>query len=124
MTATYHGPLFNGTIDLLLGAMSEDIHRTVADEGEQMVRAELPNVLQNPTGRYQSGIRSEPDGAGTDVTDGGIIYGPWLEGVGSRNAPTTRFRGYATFRRTAQALDRRAEQIAETVAARYVEVMG
>lgn len=123
-TVTVSGPLFDGGADGIIDRMCRDIEQAVADEGEQMVRAELPRVLQNPTGRYQSGITTEPAGAGIDVTDGGIIYGPWLEGVGSRNAPTTRFAGYSTFRRTAQALDARAERIAEPIVARTVRSLG
>ncbi len=33
------------------------------------------------------------------VDDGGVIYGPWLEGTSNRNK-TTRFKGYAAFRKT------------------------
>lgn len=120
----YEGPIFNGQADVLAAAMARDIEQEVADVGEAMVWAELPHVLQNPTGRYQSVIRSEPAGAGTDVTDGGIVYGPWLEGIGSRNYPDTRFRGYATFRRVTQALDGRVELIAEPIVDRYVGRMG
>jgi hypothetical protein len=49
---------------------------------------------------------------GSVVQDGGVIYGPWLEGVGSRNR-TTRFKGYFTFRRTTAQLNVRATPIAE-----------
>jgi hypothetical protein len=44
------------------------------------------------------------------VSDGGWsgpVYGPWLEGIGSRNAPVTRFRGYHAFRKASEALQRR-----------------
>ena len=34
------------------------------------------------------------------------VYGPWLEGTSSRNQ-TTRFKGYAAFRRTAQFMEER-----------------
>lgn len=121
--STESGPLFGGEADLLAAEMCEDIQTSGADEGEQMVRAELPRVLQNPTGRYQSGVTTEASGAGVDVTDGGIVYGLWLEGTGSRNR-STRFKGYATFRRVAQALDARMPTIAEPIADRYVGRMG
>lgn len=39
------------------------------------------------------------------VAGPGAIYGPWLEGTGSRNQ-TTRFKGYSSFRKTAQWLDK------------------
>lgn len=123
-TVTVSGPLFNGLSDAIMNDMCGDIERAVADEGEQMVRAELPNVLQHPTGRYMSGIRTEVSGAGMDVTDSGVVYGPWLEGIGSRNAPKTRFKGYSTFRRVAQALDARAKQIADPIVDAHVRSLG
>ena len=121
--ADYKGPLFDGEADHLARAMCDDIEQAVADEGASMVGVELPRVLKHPTGRYQSGITTEPGSAGIDVTDGGIVYGPWLEGIGSRNR-TTRFKGYATFRRVTQALTGRAKGIAEPIVDRYVRRMG
>jgi len=62
------------------------------------VLAQLDRVLQHPTGYYESQIQISRQDLGTyTVTDGNVIYGPWLEGVSSRNA-TTRFKGYHTFR--------------------------
>ncbi|MGV9803926.1 hypothetical protein ACWDTP_38425, partial [Mycobacterium sp. NPDC003449] len=55
-----------------------------------------------------------------EVNDGGVVYGPWLEGTGSRNAPVTRFRGYATFRRVKAMIDRRAPGIAQRLLRRYI----
>jgi hypothetical protein len=115
--------MFNGDADRLVDGMCADIERQVGQVGEQMVRARLDAVLQNPTGYYESQITSEPDGGDIEITDGGVVYGPWLEGTGSRNR-TTRFKGYATFRRVAQALDQRAQGIAEKVAEPWVGRMG
>jgi hypothetical protein len=47
------------------------------------------------------------------VTDTPVVYGPWLEGVGSRNAPTTRFPGYHTFQLVSQKIDGEAGSLAE-----------
>lgn len=118
-----HGPLFDGEADRLAVAMASDIEEEIGRTGVDMVRARLGEVLRHPTGRYESAITAGPDGGDVSITDGGIVYGPWLEGVGSRNR-TTRFKGYATFRRVAQALDTRAEGIAERVAESYVRRMG
>ena len=41
----------------------------------------------------------------------------------SRNAPVTRFKGYSTFRRVGQRVDRRAKYIAERVLPRYLRRM-
>ena len=43
----------------------------------------------------------------------GVIYGPWLEGTGSRNYPVTRFKGYRNWRRVTQMLEKAAKPIAE-----------
>ena len=51
------------------------------------------------TGNYQRRITSFRKGLHGEVYDGGTIYGPWLEGVSSRNQ-RTRFKGYSHFRRT------------------------
>jgi hypothetical protein len=121
--ADLHGPLFNGVAERAVLDLAARIEREVGAEGADAVRARLGEVLQHPTGYYESHIHAEPDGGDVDVTDGGIVYGPWLEGTGSRNR-TTRFKGYGTFRRVAQALDRRAEHIAEQVTPEYVRRMG
>ena len=44
------------------------------------------------------------------VVDSNVVYGPWLEGVSSRNQ-ATRFKGYAIFRRTRDKLQGLAQQI-------------
>ena len=49
------------------------------------------------------------------VHDSGIIYGPWLEGVSSRN-DATRFKGYRMFRNAVQDLNR----IAPTILRRHL----
>src|SRR3989337_3657930 len=46
------------------------------------------------------------------LTDSSVIYGPWLEGVSSRN-DATRFKGYGIFRRTRDKLQGMARDIVE-----------
>ncbi len=65
-----------------------------------------------PTGFAAANIKALDLGAGYLVTDSDIVYGPWLEGTSSRNT-TTRFKGYAIFRRTARSIDNEAVRIAE-----------
>lgn len=57
------------------------------------------------------------------ITDSGIVYGTWLEGIGSRNFPKTRFKGYSIFRRTTRDVDSRAVHIALPVIREWVEAM-
>lgn len=56
---------------------------------------------QYSTGHYRQNIHPKSQGLLGTISDGGVIYGPWLEGTGSRNQ-TTRFKGYGSFRKTAQ----------------------
>lgn len=123
MTTDLSGPLFNGTADDLIEGMCGEIEAEVGRTGEDMVRARLREVLQNPTGYYESRITSEPEGGDIAITDDGVVYGPWLEGTGSRNR-TTRFKGYATFRRIRQTLEARATGIAERVAEPWIRRLG
>ena len=97
---TMKGPLFDGTYKRVLDDFETDCERTVAAQAE------------HPTGRYQRAIGVRDRGHGEVVTDGGVIYGPWLEGTGSRNA-RSRFKGYAAFRKATQRLAREAEETAQ-----------
>jgi hypothetical protein len=115
---TTHGPIFDGRaareVDHFLKASQQEIGET----GAQMVQAQLDRVLQNPTGYYRSRVTYRDP----RVTDSGVVYGPWLEGVSSRNQ-TSRFRGYATFRRVTQALQHEAEHTAQRVLPPYLRRM-
>ncbi|WNI19170.1 hypothetical protein [Actinacidiphila sp. ITFR-21] len=113
------GPAFNGKTAAALGTYSDQVGYRVATFAEDQILQRLPQVLQHPTGYYQSKITVERTGTGYRVTDQGVVYGPWLEGTGSRNAPVTRFAGYSTFRRTKALVDRKAPGIAAELLARY-----
>lgn len=120
MTATkVSGPLFDGTADDVMAAFATDVEETIAQQGVNDIRAELHSVLQHPTGRYERNIQTERQADDYVITDGGIVYGPWLEGVSSRNN-RSRFKGYSTFRRITQRLDAKAADIAEAVLAKYL----
>ncbi len=106
-----HGALFDGEWKPLLDA---GIHSAVGAVGEYAVNAVVQNlddVLIENTGAYVSTIHSGWEGEDMSVTDG-TVYGPWLEGLGSRNA-TTRFPGYWTFRVTTGQVQDRTDAIAE-----------
>lgn len=123
MDTRIHGPVFDGRADRAVHAFCEDVEQQIAHQGENDVRSNLHHVLRHPTGRYESRITTERARGDWAVTDQGIVYGPWLEGVGSRNR-TTRFKGYFTFRRTAQQLRAKATPIAERVLRKYLGRMG
>ena len=106
VTANHKGQIFSSAATKAAASrMVVAINDALAEEGVNRVRARLKTVLRNPTGFYESNIMVERREVYRGVTDNGVIYGPWLEGTGSRNK-TTRFKGYRTFRTVKQDLDR------------------
>ena len=104
------GPLFDGTASALVQRYTQAGGEEVARWAEGEVQRVLEQVLRNPTGYYQSQVRvNRVSNDSFAITDGGVVYGPWLEGVSRRNAET-RFKGYGTFRRVAKRVEQRADR--------------
>jgi hypothetical protein len=101
------GPLLEGRAP---GIIQNAIKLAVTDltaEGERNVKLQLYPGHGYLIGHYQGSIHGEPI-AGTlhgRIHDSEVVYGPWLEGVSSRNEQT-RFKGYAMFRNATQQLER------------------
>lgn len=112
------GPMFNGKTAAAMHTYADQVGYKVATYAEDQIQQRLGQVLQHPTGYYQSKVTVERAGSGYRVSDQGVVYGPWLEGVSSRNQ-STRFKGYQTFRRTKALVDRKAPQIAAELLTRY-----
>lgn len=116
------GPMFNGIASSAMTGFIEASERAVADRGYELVQNDLSQVLQNPTGHLQSQVNVRREADYSLINDGGIIYGPWIEGVGSRNK-STRFKGYFTYRRMSQKLQEEAGAIAERVLQPFIRRM-
>jgi hypothetical protein len=114
------GPLFDGRAIKAANDAAQDIEKTVATLGASIVRTELNSVLRTQTPYYRMKVNAEPSRPGWRIHDSKVIYGPWLEGTGSRNYPVTRFKGYATFRRMTQVIQARANAIADGIVAKYM----
>jgi hypothetical protein len=76
-----------------------------AEIGADWVDERLNSVLRKQTPYYRLQVAARKTPPGWVITDGGVVYGPWLEGVSRRNQ-TTRFKGYRTFRTIAQRMAR------------------
>ncbi|MFI0236327.1 hypothetical protein [Streptomyces sp. NPDC016845] len=111
------GPIFDGRARAAANQYVDRLERDLAETGVELVREELHKVLKHPTGYYESRITVE---RGHIVTDQGVVYGPWLAGLGSRNFPVTRFRGYQHWRRAVERLRARRQSVAERLLRRYV----
>lgn len=100
------GPVFTGEAEAGIAAIGEEIRTAVADVAMTDLAAAFAGSFQHPTGHYESQIQTDTSvRETTTVWDGGVIYGPWLEGTSRRNE-TTRFKGYRSFRKVTQGLNR------------------
>jgi hypothetical protein len=118
------GPLFDGRLAADLTRACDEAADLIAQTGHDEVEAYLGTHLKHPTGYYESRVRVDRQQDDRVIDDGGVVYGPWLEGVGSRNFPRTRFRGYRTFRTVTQTLDREAGRITEEVISQHIREEG
>jgi hypothetical protein len=117
------GPLFNGLAKKAARDFTKEASLAIAEQGQQLWVTQLNSSIRVNTGYYVSNIQINRAGNTNIVHDSGVIYGPWLEGVGSRNAPVTRFKGYFSMRKSRQKLDRQAPRIAERVLKKYLPRM-
>lgn len=123
-TVTATGPLFDGRVERGIVAAANDAAGKLGTEGERRWKANLDASLRKPSGAYRKRIKLYGPMAGQSrVHDQLGIYGPWLEGTGSRNA-TTRFKGYAAARKATQELESGAVHLVEEVVKRHLEGLG
>ena len=123
------GPFFTLKGQPLKDAGAELI-QDLLKEGEAKVEAELRTGHGVRTGEFKSTIvskftRSSAHAVGWGSINGGKEYpnsvkGKWLEGVTRRNE-STRFKGYAMFRKATQHLNRVAREMAGKRYKRAVE---
>lgn len=117
-----HGPMFRGHPEAVVQRAVQGSIQELIELGEQrldqMLRPRPAGVYLSfadggrSTGHYRLNVHGEvKDGIGR-ITDGGVTYGPWLEGLSSRNQ-TSRFKGYSSFRRTQEWLQTQVPKVAE-----------
>ena len=122
-TITVSGPLFTGSHHEIEDAVRDTI-RELIERGEQKVKAQLYPGHGLISGHYRRSVVGEmADSRHGRLHDSNVIYGPWLEGVGSRNE-TTRFKGYAMFRNAPEQLQREARGILQKHMRRAAQRLG
>lgn len=104
-TLSVSGPLFDGTAVGVIHRAIGDCQTHMAGVAEEVWHAFMDASFREQTGYYQSHVNVAQRGQDLVVNDAGVIYGFWLEGIGSRNYPVTRFKGYASARRATQHAD-------------------
>lgn len=121
----FSGPMFDGRAVVQLGEMCKDVQKTVAEAAEDTWQSLMDASFRHSTGAYQEHVNIARSGPDLVVNDGWpesrLEYGPWLEGVGSRNSPVTRFPGYHSLSRAAAETERNVPALAQPVVDRHVE---
>jgi hypothetical protein len=112
---TQHGPIFDGRAEAAARDFCDDFEDRYAHKVEDAVRTTGQGMFKHSTGNWARHIHTAASGGDQEVNDSNLIYGPWLEGTGSRNAPKTRFKGYSTFRKVSQRMQREAGSYADTM---------
>lgn len=110
------GPMFDGRARAALNAYVDNLERRLAEEGLQILRGEMHRVFRNPTDYYESRCKVIE---GHVISDSRVVYGPWLAGIGSRNYPVTKFKGYDHWIVTRDKLNARKRGIGERLLRRY-----
>lgn len=101
----------------IMREIDEAIEQDAAEWAEDQIRDLFHATFRHPTGYYESHVHISNSKGDVEIGDGGQagpVYGPWLEGVGSRNI-TTRFKGYHTFRKVTTMLEERIVAIGERI---------
>jgi hypothetical protein len=123
VTVHVRGPIFDGRASHAVTRYLHQTRRDVAAQAYSNVMHNLDTSIRHPTPYYETQITTDHRGETEVVNDRGIIYGPWLEGTGSRNSPKTRFRGYRSFRRATATTRREATGLAERTLQHYLPEM-
>ena len=122
------GPLFDARAPKALRDAASGALREMVEEGESFLMETLRPapagvyISGESTGNYRRNVSSRTQGMTAVISDGGVVYGPWLEGISSRNA-ASRFKGHASFRRAGQHVARLSKKIAEKYIFRAVRKM-
>lgn len=102
----FSGPLFTppGLAERVVRDAVRDTVQDLAERGERMVKAQLYPGHGFKFGNLRRSITSRVEDRLTARVDTDVVYGPWVESGASRRQ--TRFKGYAMFRKSRQAMER------------------
>ncbi|MFD8075808.1 hypothetical protein ACFV3E_24525 [Streptomyces sp. NPDC059718] len=118
------GPLFDGSAERAMQRACDDARDSIAEFAEDYALSLMGATFKNPTGYYEEHVKTELVSSDTAlVHDDGVVYGPWLEGVGTRNRPRPGFPGYGHWRKTKDLVATRGPEIAERAVQRHLPEM-
>jgi len=88
------GAVVEGTWPAVMDGIGPAVAEPVAYQAYANWHDLLNQNIRFPTPYYETQIQVDRSAPDWRVHDNGVVYGPWLEGTGSRNYPVTRFHGY------------------------------
>ena len=114
------GKITTGEMDREAAAYSREVAEELAEESQDTWVDTLQRSIRLPTPYYwtQIDIR-QISPTRYEVHDHDIVYGPWLEGTGSRNSPNSIFPGYWSLARAKVTMERRRGGIARRILREY-----
>lgn len=122
-TVTTSGPLFDGRAVQAARDFAKELQKAIGEKAQKMVTDRMGTEFRIDEGKYVASIHLDSDDMYTYVHDmNAFVYGPWLEGDGSRNM-TTRFKGYGTMRKISSDIQPDIEAVAEEIIPPYLERM-
>ncbi|MDJ0460584.1 hypothetical protein [Streptomyces sp. H27-C3] len=121
---TMTGPLFDGRAARAMQSAADDAREDIAEFAEEHALTLMGGSFRHPTGYYESRVITTRVAADTSlVHDQGVVYGPWLEGVGTRNRARPGFPGYRHWRQSKQLAQLRGPAIADRAVQRHIPEM-
>ena len=121
----FSGPIFDGRAVDAMGRLVAEVPTKVAEYTEDTWQAFMDASFRTRSpGGYQSHVNIARRDKDLVVNDGWpesrLEYGPWLEGIGSRNSPVTRFPGYFALRRAYVKVSGEIDEVTRPIVDKYV----
>jgi hypothetical protein len=91
-----------------------------AQEARSGITSEGKSYSYASTGNYRRNISGRVQGLTGVIDDGKVVYGAWLEGTSPRNQ-ATQFKGYASFRKTKDWMQKHVSIIRNKFEKEYVK---
>ena len=132
MTVESRGPIFDKRGKNIVKQVSSKFIQRMVELGEQRLdemlkprpagvylSAQEARPNQASTGNYRRNVSGRVQGMTGIISDGKVVYGAWLEGTSSRNA-ASQFKGYASFRKTKDWMQKHVTVIRKKFEKEYV----
>ncbi len=119
VSVTRSGAYFSTDVESGMTRTTEEWTENLAKLGAADIRATQNTTFRTQTPYARLQTEAVPEAPGWKIWDKGLVYGPWLEGTGSRNK-TSRFKGYRIWRSAVSRINARAVSIGQPIIARWL----